>query len=194
MAKSEQTKRDLIRTTQELLKEGNLFTIKDIAQRAYVNIAAVNYHFGDKEHLISEAIHEILTELKTELKEKALCSEPHTTEETLAGFVDLIYEFAANNIGVVKYLLLSQKEGEEFFHLFFQDKDFTDIVFRKMEELTGISDPSVIQAKYLILFNSFLFPLFYQVWLQQERLTKLFLYNSGMRQAYLNEMLKLLKQ
>ena len=68
MKKSETTSRKILDTVKELLKTRENITIKDICDKAYINIAAVNYHFGDKDTLINMAVSEIFAELKQQIE------------------------------------------------------------------------------------------------------------------------------
>ncbi|MED1383984.1 TetR/AcrR family transcriptional regulator, partial [Bacillus mycoides] len=56
------TKEKILNTTLELIKNEGFerVTIRKIASLSDVNIALVNYHFGSKEKLISEAIKVLL--------------------------------------------------------------------------------------------------------------------------------------
>ena len=57
------TKEKILNTTLELIKDEGfeIVTIRKIAALSDTNIALVNYHFGSKEKLISEAIKVLLT-------------------------------------------------------------------------------------------------------------------------------------
>ena len=63
-------KEAIISTTKELLiKKGNI-TIKDIAEAAYVNVAAINYHFGSKDNLIQIVTQRVVKDLRTKIVEQ----------------------------------------------------------------------------------------------------------------------------
>ena len=53
MQKNQDIKLKIIHSAEKLLREKGNFTIKDIAEDCYINIAAVNYHFGSKENLLN---------------------------------------------------------------------------------------------------------------------------------------------
>ena len=61
---SQEIKRKLIENTKILIQKNATVTIKDISEASFVNIAAVNYHFGSKEKLMKIVIEEVLNELK----------------------------------------------------------------------------------------------------------------------------------
>ena len=136
MKKSETTSRKLLDTVKELLKTRENITIKDICDKAYINIAAVNYHFGDKDTLINMAVSEIFAELKQQIEVMA-DNEFESTEQALYTFADLCYNFAAEYSGAVKYMLTTAtfEHGNSILQQFLQDKKFTDFVIEKFQQL-----------------------------------------------------------
>ena len=99
--KSEMTNKSLSPETPERLMEaaGWVFaekgfrnaTIRDICKRAGANIAAVNYHFGDKEHLYIEVIkyaHRTLVKYQTDLG----LDDNASAEERLKAFATITFD------------------------------------------------------------------------------------------------------
>lgn len=54
----------IIQETKKRIRKNPKLTIKEIADACFVNIAAVNYHFGRKDNLMAIVVKEILDELK----------------------------------------------------------------------------------------------------------------------------------
>ena len=72
---TQKTTRDrLIEAAGELFAEKGFkeTTVRDIIERAGANLAAVNYHFGDKERLYEEVILHILNGIKEEFPVAAI--------------------------------------------------------------------------------------------------------------------------
>ncbi len=67
MAKNNKTKTLIFQTALKLLRKNHNLTLKDISSSANVNIAAINYYFGDKENLIKDIITDQLHSLKLKL-------------------------------------------------------------------------------------------------------------------------------
>jgi TetR/AcrR family transcriptional regulator, regulator of cefoperazone and chloramphenicol sensitivity len=116
---SKKTKRTMIDATKTFIRRGDRITIKTIADTCFVNIAAVNYHFGSKEVLIEIATEEILDQLAQEL---FLLTEEFVREDqkqekafTKALFKKII-EFVQKNPGALKMVFgiprMHQKLGE----------------------------------------------------------------------------------
>ena len=89
---------ELTTTRQRLLEAaGQVFaeqgfraaTVRDICQRAGANIAAVNYHFGDKEALYREVItdsaRQALARYPIGLMRRPTCNSGHSSATTSTG-------------------------------------------------------------------------------------------------------------
>ncbi len=71
MKKSEKTRLRIIEATQELIKEKGFesASVREIAKRASVNVASINYYFSKKENLMGEILILLSEELFDNLKE-----------------------------------------------------------------------------------------------------------------------------
>ncbi len=165
---SEEIKRKLIENTKILIRKNANVTVKDIAAASYVNIAAVNYHFGNKEQLLTAVINEVLSDLKRTLKEVILDHlDDSPIEEKLEELISFIYNFSLDNIGTLNYLFLSRDIQSESSNLlidsFFSDNEFTRYVYELLSKRMNIRHTSESFAKYIILFSAFSIPLFIQI-------------------------------
>ncbi len=165
---SEDIKRKLIENTKKLLQEKSSITIKDIAEASYVNIAAVNYHFGSKENLMKIVLNEIIDSLKTYITDELIhIKTDKTFEEKLEMMINFIYNFAIENVGLLNYLFLSNELQKESANLlvdqFFSDNQFTRMVYQSLAESIKTLNERELQAKYILLFSSFCIPLFIQI-------------------------------
>lgn len=196
---SEDIKRKLIENTKKLLQERASITIKDIAEASYVNIAAVNYHFGSKENLMRIVLEEILDALKTYVTEKLIhVKDGKTFEEKLEMMINYLYNFSIENIGLLNYLFLSnelQKESASLLvNQFFTDNRFTRLVYQSLAESTKTLNEKELQSKYVLLFSSFSIPLFIQISqmkLQGSMKIELFK-DPEFRQTYIKSIMKIL--
>ncbi|MCZ7648458.1 MAG: CerR family C-terminal domain-containing protein [Planctomycetota bacterium] len=74
--------------TEIFAKEGyGKATVRDICQRANANVAAVNYHFGDKEKLYSEVLMQTYQAMLNRHPTSGGVPEGASPEERLAGFI-----------------------------------------------------------------------------------------------------------
>jgi AcrR family transcriptional regulator len=200
MSKTSDTKQRLIETTRRLIQERATFTIKDIAQAAYVNVAAVNYYFGDKNQLIETVVQGILQDFKqslfTAIRTIPLGQAPATT---LAGMIDLLYQFALENIGVINYLFLDfdteKKSSTLLLHEFLEDEEFTTLVLSMLQIQSGIDDQATLYARYMLIFSSFCIPLFIEIMRHVNPDTPLkaaSLRDNAFRERYITELLRII--
>lgn len=154
------TKRALIDATKELLKDKSGITVKEISAKAFTNVAAVNYHFGDKDALLTAALREILHTLRTELNEYLDSAEGDSTE-TLVGVCELLMSFFASYKGAVRYILLTAdyENGGKYAEGFFFDNEFVDDVLDKISEVSGEKDRKRLFYKYTIAVSALIVPL-----------------------------------
>ncbi len=82
------TREQIIAVTLEALQQGGLaaLTIRQIADRAGVNVAAVNYHFGSKDALVNEVLVELTSGLRGAFT--ALADDAVSPRDRLHQFLD----------------------------------------------------------------------------------------------------------
>ncbi len=167
MGKDPAIKRLMIAETRKLIEEKGHVTIKDISERCYVNIASVNYYFGSKDNLMFIVLTEVLTEIKERIIKLVSDNEEKDIESFLERVIGYIYNFAVDNVGLLRYFFLSadMKEGQlyEFVRSFFLDPEFIAIVYKSLGDYLDTDDMKLLQVKYLIIFSSFFMPLFIQI-------------------------------
>jgi AcrR family transcriptional regulator len=200
MKKNEVVKDIIIKNTKELMRTKFNITIKDIATTSYVNIAAVNYYFGDKEKLISIVINEVIAELK-ETVNQALnkITVDDSIENILTIMIDLIYRFALNNIGIINYVFLNSNTQGDTSNLLLKEflsyNEFTKIILDKLSISSGESNDKALYARYMLLFSSFCIPLFVEALqtVNQNKLAISSLQDEEFRKIYIQELLRIIK-
>lgn len=166
--KNQEIKRKIIDTTKELLRMNGYVTIKDIADHCFINIAAVNYHFGSKEKLIEIVIKEMLDEIQahltTEINQEL---EKVSMEDFLEEVVSYVYNFVLDNAGILSYLFLTREQQltstNQLLDSFFADSAFTRLVYKNMQKNAATNNPKELMAKYVMIFSSLAIPLFIQL-------------------------------
>ncbi|MBE0700842.1 MAG: TetR/AcrR family transcriptional regulator [Acholeplasmataceae bacterium] len=166
--RNQEIKRRIVEETKKLIKMHAGVTIKDISEACYVNIAAVNYHFGSKEKLLLEVITEVLDELKFYLSDKMTeVTKTNSLASILEDIIAYTYNFALENTGILSYLFLTKDIQTESSNLliktFFTDNDFTKMVLKSLKQTIHSDNEKQVFARYMILFSSFSIPLFIQI-------------------------------
>ena len=161
MQKTE-TKRHLIDAVKELLQSGEDFTVKDISQRAFTNVAAVNYYFGDKNTLVNIALQELVDVYREKIIETLRQNMP-STNEYIESFLTLVAQMYLDNKGVIRYIVRTDTGNKpKLIDDFLFDEELTGLVYEKMELMTGEKRPEVQLCNYMIALSSFILPLLFE--------------------------------
>lgn len=154
------TKRALIDAAKALMLERGDFTVKDISALAFTNIAAINYHFGDKGRLVSEALGEIIEEFQAELLD-AFDRDFESDQDALETVLNVLPEVYSHYRGAVKYILFADDPVLEsgMADKFFFDSSFAGKFISRMPSADIVADPKELFYKYAISISAFLFPL-----------------------------------
>ena len=189
MEQNTSTKENIIKTAKNLMRTNGSFTIKELADTCFINIAAVNY--------LTIVLQEIIDELK-DLLSKTIAELPNTksNEVTMEKVLDVIYTYAIENIGIISYLFLQPENQGQNSHIlvkeFFSDSEFTDSIYKKIAEVTNTTDEESLRIKYLVLFSSFTIPLFIQI-LDMKNNDDIFLFKTpSFKNNYIKELVKIL--
>ena len=166
--KNQEIKRNIINTTKDLMRNNTHITIKDIADASYINIAAVNYHFGSKENLLMTVMDEVVGTLKSDIinliqKQK----DQMPIESFIESIIAYIYNYAIDNVGILNYLFLTKELQNEssnaLIKTFFTENEFTNMVYQNLKQSLKTDNQKEIASRYMILFSSFSIPLFIQL-------------------------------
>jgi AcrR family transcriptional regulator len=197
MKNNDSIKKKIVNQAKSFLKSKGTFTIKEIADSCFINIAAVNYHFGSKENLLNIVLQEIIEELKSLLK-VTINQLPNdaNNEEVMEIILTMTYDFAIENVGIINYLFLQNEYQNENVHIlikeFFIDSPFTQEIYQKISDVTNSNDPETIRVKYLLLFSSFAIPLFIQIISNKNQDDFMSLKRPSFRKKFIKELLKIL--
>ncbi|MDY0346863.1 MAG: TetR/AcrR family transcriptional regulator [Acholeplasma sp.] len=165
--KNNEIKDKIIRETKSLLQKQRTVTIKDIADKCYMNIASVNYYFGSKEFLIQQVVSEVIEELKTKILHILYENKGKSKSVVLEEMIGFTYTYALENIGILSYLFLNQDMQQTSSNLlvdtFFSDNDFTRLIFKEITLSNQAIDQQTLYAQYMIMFSSFCMPLFISI-------------------------------
>ncbi len=151
------TKTKILETAAGIIgKERNLnLTIREIATRADVNIASINYHFGSKEKLLEEV--EMLLMDKIRHIYTGLHNSDQPTRERLISWANNLIKHLIDYPGII-YLIGTQVLEKEntglniYLHLL--ETDINPLV----KKLTGVTDETAAGFKVLQLISGIVYP------------------------------------
>lgn len=199
MPANEDIRKNIIDATRRLIMQKPSITIREIADACYVNVAAVNYYFGSKDRLLAIVLEDIIGEIKEVVTTRLSQVPPDAPiEATFEVMIDLIYSYAASNVGVLAYLIMNVENRDstsrEFIDAFFKDSDFKRVVFAKLKEATGIEDDAALTARYILIFSCFVIPLLIQLIQDPDSETKIAdLQNEAFKQQYIQQLVRMVR-
>ncbi len=156
MKKSIETKQILLQAVKDLLSRTSDIKVKDITETAFVNIAAVNYHFDDKEKLVELAMKEIFTDFKYEINSFDAKSFENN-DLAIDGFLTMLFDFVKAHTGFFQRIAQTGKHGIEYFH----EEELTSIAIRQIitlgldkrnEEISAIFASILAQIVFAVLY------------------------------------------
>ena len=169
MRKSEYTKNAIIASALRLLRQNGKVTVKEISEDAGVNVAAINYHFTDKETLLSVVIRRLLADLKK----------------------------IAENLNVINFLLMPENKHFNglFMKFFFQTFSIdSDICYKFVQKLAQTRNcvENVLKARYMEVLSALSMPFLTMFdFVNDENIKTFFpLSDPLFRQNYVNEVAK----
>lgn len=151
------TKTKILETAAEIVgREKNLnLTIREIAKRAGVNLASVNYYFGSKKNLLEEVEKRLMENVRlvyTDLENKAL-----PIKNRLVNWADSLIKNMIDYPGII-YLIGTRvlKRDNTIFNVYLRilETDITPLV----KEFTGLSADEEIKYKVLQLISGIIYP------------------------------------
>jgi TetR/AcrR family transcriptional regulator, regulator of cefoperazone and chloramphenicol sensitivity len=151
------TRSKIIEAAAEIIgKERNLnLTIREIAGRAEVNIASINYYFRSKDNLMEEVEHLMLDKIKSIYNN--LFDETTEARDRLINWADKLMKHLLDSPGIL-YMIgtrVLQKESmglTEYLSLL--ETGLTPVV----KELTGITDKNALSFKVMHLISGVVYP------------------------------------
>jgi len=157
------TRSKIIETAIDMIgRQINLnFTIREIAEKANVNLASVNYYFRSKENLISEVeqhfTHE--TQLTYDLLNDAKISPKKRIENWAENMMEKLIEYPGIIFLMVTKLISDGNQKAGIADLIDNSEyNLTPII----KEITGITDDLAVSIKAMQLFSGVITPvLFY---------------------------------
>jgi TetR/AcrR family transcriptional regulator, regulator of cefoperazone and chloramphenicol sensitivity len=151
------TKSKIIEAAAEIIgRERNLnLTIREIANRAGVNIASVNYYFGSKDNLLSEVemlLMEKIRQIYTGLDNNSL-----STREKLINWADNLIKHLIDYPGIIYLIGTRVLERENTCLNIYLNLLETDLI-PLVKELTNIRDENIAGFKVLHLISGIVYP------------------------------------
>lgn len=153
------TRSKIMRAAVDMIgREGNLgVTIREIADKAGVNVAAINYHFSSKENLLEE-VERVTMERVTSIY-NCLLDGSESPRERLINWADELMRYLIDYPGIIYMIgtrILQSENKSAGLGEYLSDSDVR--LNPVVRELTGISDERLLSFKALQLISGVVYP------------------------------------
>lgn len=137
------------------------FTIREVAEKAGVNVASINYYFGNKNNLLKEVENyysEILYKIQSEiLADKSLNARAKLTSWSKS-FIVFMFRSPAL-LGLIVNIINEDKSYNPLLvQRIYLSKELQSTIENLIKECTGIKSERVLNYKYLQIFSGILGP------------------------------------
>ncbi|MFA5522963.1 MAG: TetR/AcrR family transcriptional regulator [Tissierellales bacterium] len=160
------TEEKILSTAIELYPIKGDITIREIAKRAGVNVAAINYHFTNKDNLM-KAVEKHYSNMLYDMQNRIINDPDTSLEDKLIIWCNNLMEYMfrwPSFITLVTNLIMQNKDYEsEIVNKFFANIEFMTNMQNIISQITGIEDKDLLNYKYIQLFSGVLGPILFQV-------------------------------
>lgn len=140
-------------------------TIREITERAGVNIASINYHFGSKNNLLKE-VEKHYSEILYNMQNKIINDSSYSPKEKLIYWANSIMEYMLKYSALI--ILVTNLVSKDIHYnpgllkRFFFNLDLKGEIEEIIGEITNIKDEHALNCKYTQIFSGILGPILFQ--------------------------------
>ncbi|AYE34673.1 TetR/AcrR family transcriptional regulator [Clostridium septicum] len=189
-----ETKELILKNTIELISKKGDATIREIAEKAKVNVASINYHFGNKNNLLKE-VESYFSETLYRVQNNVLENPNLDAEEKIIQWALELMEFMFKYPSIVSLISKLVNEENAYSPAILDKVYMNSEIIEKLSMLiaivTNISDEKIIQFKYLQIFSGILGPvlneLLFTIYRKENSLS---MRNENIREEYIRYLVR----
>lgn len=141
-------------------------TVRQISEKAGVNVAAINYHFGSKNNLLKE-VENYYAEILYNMMKDVLLKEESNPKEKLVLWTNSLMEFMFKYPALIALIANLATEDREYNPILIQkvylNEELENVITLLIKESTGITEERILKYKYLQIFSGILGPIIGEV-------------------------------
>jgi AcrR family transcriptional regulator len=160
------TKSKILQEAIDIVGLKGEFTIREVAEKAGVNIASINYYFGNKNNLLKET-ENYYADLLYKAQFEILSENSLDPREKLTRWAKSLIGFMFRNPALIGLIVNILNEDKSYNPLFVQkiylNKELQNTIESLIKESSGIESEKVLNYKYLQIFSGILGPVISRV-------------------------------
>ena len=155
----------MVAVTARIIREEGFkkATVRTIAEKAHVNIAAVRYYFGSKEELLGKAIDYLMINLDNIVS--YLDNEEMTPRERLTRYIQEYFRLALKHPALFRSISYSSSDSAQntyFVYLTLLHDQCWEKVLYNLAEITHMTKKEDLELKGMQIFSAIEFPIILQ--------------------------------
>jgi TetR/AcrR family transcriptional regulator, regulator of cefoperazone and chloramphenicol sensitivity len=150
------TKNKLLQAAIDIFGLKGEVTTREITEAAGVNVAAINYYFGNKNNLLKEVegyYANLLNSKQHEVFKSISLSPLEKLVKWAYNLTEFMFRFPAVTELVVNLATIDRTYIPALIQRVYLDEEVRNMIEESIKEVTGSSDPQVVKHKYLEIFS-----------------------------------------
>ncbi|MCM0648056.1 TetR/AcrR family transcriptional regulator [Clostridium swellfunianum] len=150
------TKNKLLQAAIDIFGFKGEVTTREITEAAGVNVAAINYYFGNKNNLLKEVENYYANLLNSKQHEILKNSDLSPLEKLVKwayNLTEFMFKFPAVTELVISLATVDRTYNPALIQRVYLDKEVQDMIEDSIIKVTGCSNPQIVKHKYLEIFS-----------------------------------------
>jgi AcrR family transcriptional regulator len=156
------TRNKILQTAIDIAGLKSEVTIREITEKAGVNVAAINYHFGNKNNLLKE-VENYYSAILFKLQNDVLMNETLEPRKKLIGWSQSLMEFMLKYPAIINLIVKISEEGDNYspglVSKIYLNAELENIVRNIIKKCSSDKNEVSIDYKYTILLSGILGPI-----------------------------------
>lgn len=193
------TKEKILSTTIELYGMKGDITVREICEKAGVNVASINYHFGSKDNLLKE-VEKHYSRLLFNIQNEIIMDKSKEPRRKLIDWANALMKFVLDYPALImlvtNLVLQDESYNPEIINKFLASKESKENIQKIIYSITKIDNKEILNFKYMQLFSGVIGPIIFQMIPNIKDTNKVFidLNNEGERKKYIENLVDTIVQ
>ena len=187
------TKEKILSTTIELYGIKGDITVREICEKAGVNVASINYYFGSKDNLLKE-VEKHYSRLLFNIQNEIIMDKSKEPRRKLIDWANALMKFVLDYPALImlvtNLVLQDESYNPEIINKFLGSKESKENIQKIIYSITKIDNKEILNFKYMQLFSGVIGPIIFQMIPNIKDTNKVFidLNNEGERKKYIENL------